>query len=1230
MTLNRFPTQQINVRLIDKYIAVSKELGITKLPHSTISYFFFLLSVLSFNLVVAQSDTPIEQVAASHLLQNQSKWSLTDEDVANFSISSYHTSKHSGVTHIYVNQDINGISIHNAMAVINVKKDNSLLLASSDFLPDAKSKVSNKKQASLSPEDAIQKYCEHHNLPLSHSIKKNHTPTTINNEYIYEKTSFSEGNLYATLLYYLTDDKQLQLVWRIEINENKSPDFWVSYVNAHSGQIIHSENQTNACQFHEHALSDQPFSGVEQQSVKSIHRQKTDVVNKKQHTTVSAVDGSNYLVYAFPLEHPNQGEQTVVTQPFLPEASPFGWHDIDGAIGPEFTITRGNNVHAFQSTAGTGISEEDEPDGGPSLNFNFVHDKLGEPTESLEADVTQLFYTTNWAHDFAYFFGFDEEAGNYQENNYGNDGADGDYVISEALDSLVRDSVLNTNNAFFSRARDGQHGLMTMLPFVSSGFREVNLLAPLEKEYLFGRPFFGTPDAPSTVSGLAVISIDSGDISPFDACDPIINASEIAGKVALVNRGNCAFSFKVNNLQNAGAIAVLICNRDEEIVGMLPGTDAELVTIQSAHLRKSDCDTLKAFIEQNAEVNLQFVFDLFTPEDVSGSFDNGLVMHEYGHGITFRLAGGRNTVSCLDSDEQMGEGWSDFFGIVATHKPTDFRESDRTIATYGNDRANNTIGFRRQPYSTDFSVNTQTYNDIRFTGFSSDTLNTQRTNPHSVGEIWTGALWDMYWSFIDRYGYNEDWTDRSSGNSRAIQLVFDGLKLQKCNPGFIDARDAILAADEALFSGENQCLIWEVFARRGLGYDAIQGSANDREDNQEGFLVAPACQNQLVINKTATEVIRAGDLIDVALIIENNTGSTLTNVLVTDVVPEGTLPIALNETTDEFDENTGEVIFNLSEMEPLDVIRINYQLETTREIRSTLNPFVNNSIVNFNPISLAGDQVWNLVPDPDFGSIWTIEGELSEYDQVLEFGSTISVTGRRPGVLFTHNFDTELFFASGDVEISTDNGNEWISVRRDQILTGGYTDDIFFKERDEFGFTGDSNGFMQTTIDLTEYIDQNILLRFRYLSVITEPIARFTQAKDGWTICAIEFIDLTEYDLNEACVSSAQLDTECDGASTVIESGTSKIIREERFGFKLFPNPATDLIQFTIEDIDRNSSTVRLFRSDGRVIIAEPLTNFGRSGTFTIPLPPLAAGLYIMEVDSPEGKFSEMLSIIQE
>ena len=48
-----------------------------------------------------------------------------------------------------------------------------------------------------------------------------------------------------------------------------------------------------------------------------------------------------------------------------------------------------------------------------------------------------------------------------------------------------------------------------------------------------------------------------------------------------------------------------------------------------------------------------------------GDVDNGIVVHEYGHGISNRFTGG-GSGSCLGNAEQMGEGWSDYYALMLT------------------------------------------------------------------------------------------------------------------------------------------------------------------------------------------------------------------------------------------------------------------------------------------------------------------------------------------------------------------------------------------------------------------------------------------------------------------------------------------------------------------------------------------------------------------------------------
>ena len=78
------------------------------------------------------------------------------------------------------------------------------------------------------------------------------------------------------------------------------------------------------------------------------------------------------------------------------------------------------------------------------------------------------------------------------------------------------------------------------------------------------------------------------------------------------------------------------------------------------------------------------------------------------------------------------------------------------------------------------------------------------------------------------------------GNNIAMRLVLEGMKLQPNNPTFVQMRDAILAADAAVYNGTYNCAIWEAFAARGLGENADSGG-NTLGDETENFDVPESC-----------------------------------------------------------------------------------------------------------------------------------------------------------------------------------------------------------------------------------------------------------------------------------------------------------------------------------------------------------------------------------------------------
>ncbi len=73
-----------------------------------------------------------------------------------------------------------------------------------------------------------------------------------------------------------------------------------------------------------------------------------------------------------------------------------------------------------------------------------------------------------------------------------------------------------------------------------------------------------------------------------EGCSPLINGVDVNGKIAVIYRNTCEFGTKALNAQNAGAVAVIIINRDNEVIPMGGGADGGSVTIPVVMLSSVD------------------------------------------------------------------------------------------------------------------------------------------------------------------------------------------------------------------------------------------------------------------------------------------------------------------------------------------------------------------------------------------------------------------------------------------------------------------------------------------------------------------------------------------------------------------------------------------------------------------------------------------------------------------
>ena len=162
---------------------------------------------------------------------------------------------------------------------------------------------------------------------------------------------------------------------------------------------------------------------------------------------------------------------------------------IDGSWVASDT-TAGNNTDTFQD-----LFDDDTPNAADRpvnadqhFDYNWTDPwgnsgMIPDTGDDRDAVVSQLFYYTNWYHDYAYNLGFTETARNFQEDNFGRGGTGGDSVWAQSDDGYGTgteelctnsdgDPILCRNNANFSTGgSDGNRPRMQMYVGETGGGR---------------------------------------------------------------------------------------------------------------------------------------------------------------------------------------------------------------------------------------------------------------------------------------------------------------------------------------------------------------------------------------------------------------------------------------------------------------------------------------------------------------------------------------------------------------------------------------------------------------------------------------------------------------------------------------------------------------------------------------------------------------------------------------
>ena len=893
----------------------------------------------------AQVDSRAKNAALQLVRQNAADVNLPSQDLNDVIVSSTYRITGTDIVMVYLQQAYKGIPVLNQLKTLAFK-GGKLVSNAGDYQASIE-----KYSGGANHVPGITSAMAVQSALAEAKAEAKQSPVVLNitndgRKHEFGDLGVSSEKIYAELIW-IPIEKSYKLAWQVFVAPVNSSDYWLMRVDAQTGIVIDKENLTVTCiwDHNNHSVKEHIAEKHDRRSAASNTQSyviKRNEKNEKWEYRPFLINTATYRVIKYPAESPIHpgGAPALHTDPWtmIPgNATSLKWHS-DPA---DYNITRGNNVWAQEdrdnnnNTFGTPGNTQTPL---PNLTFDYTYDFTKSPidptSDNQQAAIVNLFYWNNLMHDMAYVYGFDEVAGNFQNDNQGRGGLGVDYVIADAQDAG------GTNNANFATPIDGNRPRMQMYLW--------NLTTP---------------------------------------------------------------------------------NRD-------------------------------------------------------GDLDNGIVTHEYGHGISTRLTGGPLT-SCLSNSERPSEGWSDYFSLMMGTNWATATVNDgiirRGIGTYALGQPITGQGIRRFPYSTDMAIYPLTYANMPTS-----------VVPHGTGEIWCMMIWEMTWEIIKQDNFIEPnflnppgAVSTWRGNAAAMKLVMEGMRLQPCSPGYVDARNAILQADQIHFGGRYACSIWKAFAKRGLGRNASQGSSASATDGVADFTVdsgnfglnpsVPSAPE--LATYTYSNAVLAGEC------------TPMTNFVLRDTLPTTVTWVSGGVYT------PGDRVVTFSP--------VNLPTGGSQNFDVTVSV---NAGTYFPPVQHINDPVSTIAPNwtatSTTANVWTTSGASTNSaplaflspnaavssQQILTTTNSYTLNANASAfstLSFWHRYVTESGFDGGVVEISTNGGTTWTDLgpymtglRYNGTLS---TLNTFLGSRQ--AFTGNSGAaFQRTRINLAAFSGQTVMIRFRFAS----------------------------------------------------------------------------------------------------------------------------------------------------
>ncbi len=416
------------------------------------------------NFLTGPSGAKRSDVLKHFLKQNSDLAGASDDQISGLKISSDYSNPDGNLSFLKLEQEVNGIPVFRGEVKAGFTKNGEIIRVINNLAPGL-------EYGSLStdfrePADAVRAAAAfiNHNLKADDTARNSAASSDL-------KVIFGQGDRATTAekMYFPTEPGVAVPAWRVLIWQAVNAYYVI--VDAETGTMLWrkniTEDQTQAATYLVYAnpnamvnIAHNPFpmspgtlspngiqaAGIPRTSITRIGNESPYTFNNLGWINDGGnnTDGNNVQA-GLDRESPNA-------------SSPANPSDIDSngmATGsPDrvfaYGINPGTPTNPAQNTG-------DEP--LPSGQMAAVCQAAGTatpPTAYQQAVTTQLFYIANVYHDEMYLLGFNEQAGNFQHNNFGRGGVGNDRLSAQAQDCY------EANAANFSTPADGTRPQMQM------------------------------------------------------------------------------------------------------------------------------------------------------------------------------------------------------------------------------------------------------------------------------------------------------------------------------------------------------------------------------------------------------------------------------------------------------------------------------------------------------------------------------------------------------------------------------------------------------------------------------------------------------------------------------------------------------------------------------------------------------------------------------------------------